>query len=85
MARDLKINIRKRAIGTFFEYDKLDQAVAGHSNPLGRRFVFKSSVNSLTSQYRDKDSPRHPESYSKSRPCPHDSHQKIQPLLRADG
>ena len=85
MARDLKINIRKRAIGTFFEYDKLDQAVAGHSNPLGQRFLFKSSVNSLTSQYRDKDSPRHPESYSKLCPCPHDSHQKIQPLLRADG
>ena len=24
LARDLKINIRKRAIGTFFEWDKLD-------------------------------------------------------------
>lgn len=35
MARDLKINIRKRAVGTFFEFDKLDQAAAGHGNPLG--------------------------------------------------
>lgn len=35
MARDLKINIRKRAIGTFFEFDKLDQAAAGRNNPLG--------------------------------------------------
>lgn len=35
MARDLKINIRKRAIGTFFEFDKLDQATAGRNNPLG--------------------------------------------------
>ncbi|KAG1878248.1 hypothetical protein F4604DRAFT_1880298 [Suillus subluteus] len=29
MARDLKINIRKRAIGSFFEWDKLDRAVGG--------------------------------------------------------
>ena len=35
MARDLKINIRKRAIGTFFEWDKLDRAAGGHDQPLG--------------------------------------------------
>lgn len=35
MARDLKVNIRKRAIGSFFEWDRLDQAVGGKSNPLG--------------------------------------------------
>jgi hypothetical protein len=35
MARDLKANIRKRAIGSFFEWDRLDQAVGGKSNPLG--------------------------------------------------
>jgi len=35
MARDLKVNIRKRAIGSFFEWDRLDQAVGGRSNPLG--------------------------------------------------
>ena len=35
MARDLKINIRKRAIGSFFEWDRLDQAVGGRSQPLG--------------------------------------------------
>ena len=35
MARDLKINIRKRAIGSFFEWDKLDQAVGGHETALG--------------------------------------------------
>ena len=35
MARDLKINIRKRAVGTFFEWDKLDRAVGGKDKPLG--------------------------------------------------
>ncbi|KIM38191.1 hypothetical protein M413DRAFT_30325 [Hebeloma cylindrosporum] len=37
MARDLKVNIRKRAIGSFFEWDRLDQAVGGRSNPLGTK------------------------------------------------
>lgn len=35
MARDLKINIRKRAIGSFFEWDKLDQAAGGRDQALG--------------------------------------------------
>ncbi|KAF8451140.1 hypothetical protein L210DRAFT_3500312 [Boletus edulis BED1] len=37
MVRDLKINIRKRAIGSFFEWDKLDQAVGGKDKALSRR------------------------------------------------
>jgi hypothetical protein len=36
LARDLKINIRKRAIGAFFEFDKLDQAVGGRHQALGK-------------------------------------------------
>jgi hypothetical protein len=39
MARDLKINIRKRAIGSFFEWDKLDRAVGGKDKPLGVSLV----------------------------------------------
>lgn len=35
MARDLKINIRKRAIASFFEWDKLDRAVGGSHQALG--------------------------------------------------
>ena len=35
MARDLKINIRKRAIGSFFEWDKLDRAIGGKEKMLG--------------------------------------------------
>jgi hypothetical protein len=33
--RDLKINIRKRAIGSFFEWESLDRAVSGRREPLG--------------------------------------------------
>lgn len=36
MARDLKMNIRKRAIASFFEWDKLDPAVGGSQQTLGR-------------------------------------------------
>ncbi|KIM55667.1 hypothetical protein SCLCIDRAFT_134308, partial [Scleroderma citrinum Foug A] len=35
MARDLKINIWKRAVGSFFEWDRLDCAVGGKDKPLG--------------------------------------------------
>ena len=34
-ARDLKINIRQKAIGMFFEWDKLDQASGGVNPALG--------------------------------------------------
>jgi len=39
MARDLKINIRKRVVGSFFEWDKLDRAVGGKDKPLGASSV----------------------------------------------
>ena len=35
LLRDLKINIRKRAIATFFEWDKLDRATGGREQALG--------------------------------------------------
>ncbi|KAG1892710.1 hypothetical protein F4604DRAFT_1672662 [Suillus subluteus] len=37
MACDLKINIHKRAIGSFFEWDKLDRAVGGTNQALGTK------------------------------------------------
>ncbi|KAI0694292.1 hypothetical protein C8T65DRAFT_711030 [Cerioporus squamosus] len=37
MARDLKMNIRKRAIGSFFEWDKLDRAAGGRDQALGTK------------------------------------------------
>ncbi|KAG6852744.1 hypothetical protein C0991_009387 [Blastosporella zonata] len=36
-ARDLKINIRKRAIGSFLEWEKLDQAAGGREQSLGTK------------------------------------------------
>ena len=38
LARDLKINIWKRAIGSFFEWDKLDCTVGGKQKALGKCF-----------------------------------------------
>lgn len=35
LARDLKINIRKRAVGSFLEWERLDQAVGGKHQALG--------------------------------------------------
>ncbi|KAJ7866341.1 hypothetical protein B0H13DRAFT_2561464 [Mycena leptocephala] len=37
MMRDLKINIRKRAIGSFFEWESLDRAVSGRREALGTK------------------------------------------------
>lgn len=36
LARDIKISIRKRAIGSFLEWEKLDQAVGGKHQALGK-------------------------------------------------
>ena len=40
LAHDLKINICKRAIGSFFEWDKLDRAVGGAQKALGNPSTF---------------------------------------------
>lgn len=47
MARDLKINIRKRAIGSFFEWDKLDQAAGGRDQAIGMIFCFSLYILQL--------------------------------------
>lgn len=39
LARDLKINIRKRAVGRFFEWDKLDRAVGGKDKALASAWI----------------------------------------------
>ncbi|KAH6887237.1 hypothetical protein BKA70DRAFT_1122619 [Coprinopsis sp. MPI-PUGE-AT-0042] len=45
MARDMKINIRKRAIGNFFEWDRLKQASGGRDEPLGTKLHQKARAN----------------------------------------
>lgn len=42
MAHDLKINIHKRAIGSFFEWDKLDRMVGGKDKALGLYLICMS-------------------------------------------
>ncbi|KAG6871267.1 hypothetical protein C0993_003569, partial [Termitomyces sp. T159_Od127] len=42
IARDLKINVRKWAIGSFFEWDQLDQASGGRDQALGSHFLMSS-------------------------------------------
>ncbi|KAG6877328.1 hypothetical protein C0993_008548 [Termitomyces sp. T159_Od127] len=37
IARDLKINVRKRAVGSFFEWERLDQASGGRDHALGTK------------------------------------------------
>jgi hypothetical protein len=53
MARDLKINIRKRAIGSFFEWDRLDQAVGSRAVALGmlqKQILFSIDTYSIRHQ-----------------------------------
>jgi hypothetical protein len=45
MARDLKMNIRKRVIASFFEWDKLDRAVGGAQQALGKLFLPVITIN----------------------------------------
>lgn len=47
LARDLKINIRKRAIGSFLEWDKLDQAVGGKNQALGKYLRYLRDGNDI--------------------------------------
>lgn len=81
MARDLKMNIRKRAIGSFFEYDRLDQAVGGRGNALGtsffHRFLFRMLIDNRY-QAPSADS----EGYRKEGTRYDHGDQKIQSLLR---
>jgi hypothetical protein len=42
LMRDLKINIRKRAVGSFNEWDSLDCAVTGQRESLGELSLFSS-------------------------------------------
>jgi hypothetical protein len=53
LARDLKMNIRKRAIGSFFEWDKLDRAVGGSQQALGKvKYEFEQLDLMLRIRYK---------------------------------
>ncbi|KAJ7593008.1 hypothetical protein C8J56DRAFT_1045445 [Mycena floridula] len=48
LARDLKISLRKRAIGSFMEIDRLDQAVGGGQEALGTKLHQKTRKSMKT-------------------------------------
>jgi len=80
MERDLKINIRKRAVGSFFEWDKLDHAVGGKDKPLGA----SSSTDLLALSkvlFRYQASSTNPEGHRQASTCTHGRHPQIQQLL----
>ncbi|KAF7299371.1 hypothetical protein MIND_00886400 [Mycena indigotica] len=47
MMRDLKISIRKKAIGSFQEWETLDQAVSGRREPLGTK-MYQATRSTIT-------------------------------------
>lgn len=74
MLYDAKCIVRQKVTGRFFEYAKLDRAVGGRDNPLGRRYsrfatsVYNSCRNEGASAYHEgiaapisRPCPRHPE------------------------
>jgi hypothetical protein len=51
LARDLKINIQKRAIGSFFEWERLDQAVGGRNQVLGNEWPLSTVFMALLKRF----------------------------------
>ncbi|KAF7334389.1 ULP-PROTEASE domain-containing protein [Mycena venus] len=49
MMRDLKINIRKRAVGSFYEWEALDRAVGGRREALGTK-LHQSTRKAITNR-----------------------------------
>jgi hypothetical protein len=62
LARDLKVNIRKRAIGSFLEWERLDQAVGGKGQPLGNVVLLCECTVIHLEYLRHKTSPADSES-----------------------
>ena len=82
IARDLKINIRKRAIASLFECDKLDRAVGGKANPLGMLFNFlPADSNSINICLRHQTSPADTKSHLQKGACTQERYSEVQQLL----
>ena len=79
LARDLKINIRKRAIGSFFEWDKLDRAVGGAQKALGNSSA--SFERCVLTWDRNETPSTNTKGHCKTATCPHECHSQIQRLL----
>ena len=80
MAQDLKMNIRKKAVGTFFEWDKLNRAVGGKDKPLGVSqppFTEPTVKDIIRYQASSTDM----EGDWEASACTYSGHSQIQPLL----
>ena len=83
MARDLKINIRKRAIGSFFEWDKLDRAAGGRDQPLGRYKLPRVTIaNHSDFHCRYQTTPADPEGHCEAHTGPAHRNSEVQYVLR---
>jgi len=83
MARDLKINIRKRAIGSFFEWEKLDQAVGGRDQAIGMvKFPSHRPLPIATHIPRNQAPSTYTQSYCQTKTGPYECHPQIQQVLR---
>lgn len=79
LMRDLKINIRKRAEGSFSEWDNLDRAVGGRRESLGQFCtVLQKNTQSFS---RDKDASGHPQGNFQAPTCTHASYLQVQRIL----
>ncbi|KAG9309099.1 hypothetical protein JVU11DRAFT_10983 [Chiua virens] len=75
---DLKINIHKHAIASFFEWDKLDQAVGGGQEPLGEEFPCGIPLKLIFARYQA--SPTDSSSHHKMTTCSPEHHLQAIPL-----
>ena len=66
LVRNLKINIRKRAIGSFFEWDKLNHAVGGKQKALGACTHFPIPYNVTFFLCRHETPPTNPQDHCKT-------------------
>jgi hypothetical protein len=81
MARDLKINIRKCAIGSFFEWDKLDRAVGRRDETLGDTSLTTDIFFETDNSPRYETSSVYTQSYFPTQACTHDCDSQIQQVL----
>ena len=69
LARDLKMKIRTKAVGSFFEWERLDRAVGGRNIPLGKS-IFQTLL--VCNSLRDEAAPSDPECHHETQtrtPC----------------
>ena len=67
--RDLKINIRKRAVSSFYEWETLDRAVSGRREPLGSLSTSSMSQSDIEFETRHQTVPGHAQGHYQTSAC----------------